>query len=121
MRVGETSDLAVVVTNVSGLTQVEAMLSYDPKVVEVADVRAGTLLTLDGAGVQVDQVGGGGRVRATLRRTTGVSGSGMAVAVSFRAVAAGTASVRVDSLVLVTGAGSQGPPVAETAQITVQP
>jgi general secretion pathway protein D len=121
MRAGETSDLAVVVTNVTDLTQVEVVLGYDPKVVEVSDVRAGTLLTLDGGSVQVDQRGEGGRVRAMLRRTSGVSGSGMAAAVTFRAVAAGTSAVRVESLVLVTGAGSQGPPVAETAQITVQP
>lgn len=121
MRVGETSDLAVVVTNVTDLTQVDVMLSYDPKVVEVADVRAGTLLTLDGGSVQVDQRGDAGGVRAVLRRATGVSGSGMAVALTFRALAAGTAPVRVESLVLTTAAGSQGPPVAEAAQITVQP
>ncbi|HET8646981.1 MAG TPA: cohesin domain-containing protein, partial [Vicinamibacteria bacterium] len=87
MRVGETSDVAVVVTNARDLTQVDAVLSYDARVVEVSDVRAGTLLTLDGTGVQVDQRGESGRVRVMLRRATGVSGSGMAVAVTFRALA----------------------------------
>lgn len=121
MRVGETTDVAIVVTNVRGLSQVDVVLSYDATVVDAVDVRPGTLLTLDGTGVAVEQTGGRGRVRALLRRTTGVSGSGMAVAVTFRGLSAGSASVRVESLVLTTGGGTQGPPVAEAAQITVQP
>ena len=43
MRPNETSDVAVVITNVRGLTQVDVVLSYDPSVVEAADVRAGTV------------------------------------------------------------------------------
>jgi hypothetical protein len=121
MRPNETSDVAVVITNVRDLTQVDVVLSYDPSVVEAADVRAGTLMTLDGAGVNVEQRGERGRMHAILRRATGVSGSGMALAVTFRSLAQGTASVRVESLVLVTASGSQGPPVAEATQITVLP
>ncbi len=121
MRVGETTDVAIVVTNVRDLTQVDAVLSYDASVVDAVDARAGTLLTLDGTTPQVDQRGARGRVHVILRRATGVSGSGMAVAITFRALAAGSTAVRVESLVLVTGAGAQGPPVADAAQITVQP
>jgi general secretion pathway protein D len=121
MRPNETSDVAVVITNVRDLTQVDVVLSYDPSVVEAADVRAGTLMTLDGAGVNVEQRGERGRMHAILRRATGVSGSGMALAVTFRSLAQGTASVRVESLVLVSASGSQGPPVAEATQITVLP
>ena len=35
-----------------------------------AEVRAGTLLTLDGAGVNVEQRGERGRIHATLRRAS---------------------------------------------------
>ena len=116
-----TTDVAIVVTNVRDLTQVDAVLSYDASVVDAVDARAGTLLTLDGTTPQVDQRGEHGRVHVILRRATGVSGSGMAVAITFRGLAAGSTAVRVESLVLVTGAGTQGPPVADAAQITVQP
>jgi general secretion pathway protein D len=121
MRVGETSDVAVVVTNARDLSQVEVVLSYDPVVLEAVDVRPGTLLTLDGAAVNVEQRGERGRMHAILRRPSGVSGSGMAVAVTFRGLAAGSAAVRVESLVLVTAAGTQGPPVGEATQVTVLP
>lgn len=121
MKVGETTDLAIVVTNVRDLSQLDAVISYDASVVEAVDVRAGTLMTLDGSGVQVDQRGERGRMRAVLRRATGVSGSGMAVAITFRGLGGGNAAVRVESLVLVTGSGTQGPPVAEASHITVQP
>jgi hypothetical protein len=113
--------VAVVVTNVRDLTQLDVVISYDPTAVDAAEVRAGTLMTLDGAGVNVEQRGERGRIHATLRRTSGVSGSGMAMAVAFRGLAQGTAAVRVESLVLVTAAGTQGPPVAEATQITVLP
>jgi hypothetical protein len=121
MKVGETTDLAIVVTNVRDFTQLDAVLSYDSTVVEAVDVRAGTLMTLDGSGVQVDQRGERGRMRAILRRASGVSGSGMAAAITFRGLGGGNAAVRVESLVLVTGSGTQGPSVPEASQIVVQP
>jgi len=119
LKVGETSDVALVVTNVHDLAQVEVVMSFDPAVLEVAGVRAGTLLTLDGTPVSVDQSGDPGRVRARLSRGSGVSGSGMAVAISFRGKAAGASSVRVESMALGVAGGVQSPSVAEATQLTV--
>jgi hypothetical protein len=119
MRVGESTDVALVVTNVQDLSTVDLVLSFDPGVVEAVDVRAGTLMTLDGTPVSIEQRAERGRVRARLQRPTGVSGSGMAVAVSFRGLAAGATTLRVESLVLGTAGGAQGPPVAESTQLTV--
>ena len=64
------------------------MLVYDPALLEAQDVRAGALLTLDGAAVGVENTREVGRARARLARGTGVAGSGLVASLPFRALAA---------------------------------
>lgn len=118
-RIGETVPLSLVLMNLSGLESVEVTLAYDPALLEAQDVRAGALLTLDGAAVGIENAREVGRVRARLTRGTGVAGSGLVASLPFRALAAGPAEVRVESLTLATAQGNVRPAPPAAVRVTV--
>ena len=121
LRVGESSNISVVLLNVQDLVGMEMVLSYDPALLEVADVAAGSLLTLDGAAVGVERNLEPGRARAKFSRATGASGSGMVATVTFRALRPGAGAVTVDSLSIATVTGALPLGVAAPVRVVVSP
>jgi len=121
LKVGETSNISVVLLNVQDLVGMEMVLSYDPALLEVAEVGAGPLLTLDGAAVGVERNLEPGRARAKFSRATGASGSGMVATVTFRALRQGAGAVTVDSLSITTVTGSQQVGVGTPVRVVVSP
>jgi hypothetical protein len=107
--------------NARNLTGVEAVLTFDPALLEAVEVAPGTLLTLDGSAVGVDRALEAGRVRARLSRATGVGGSGMVASIAFRGLRAGPAVITVESMTVTTMNGTERAPVAGPARITVTP
>jgi len=118
-RIGETVPLSLVLMNLQGLESVEVVLVFDPALLEAQDVRAGALLTLDGAAVGIENTREVGRARARLARGTGVAGSGLVASLSFRALAVGPAEVRVESLTLTTAQGTVRPAPPAAVRVTV--
>jgi general secretion pathway protein D len=118
-RIGETVPLSLVLMNLQGLESVEVVVAFDPALLEAQDVRAGPLLTLDGAAVGIENTREVGRARARLARGTGVAGSGLVASLSFRALAAGPAEVRIESLTLTTSSGVVSPAPPAAVRVTV--
>jgi general secretion pathway protein D len=118
-RIGDTVQLSLVLMNLQGLESIEVVLAYDPALLDAQDVRPGTLLTLDGAAVGIENAREVGRVRARLTRGTGVAGSGLVASLPFRAIAAGPAEVRVESLTLTTAQGQVRPAAPAAVRVTV--
>lgn len=118
-RIGDTVPLSLVLMNLQGLEAVEVTVAYDPALLEAQDVRAGPLLTLDGAAVGIENTREVGRARARLARGTGVAGSGLVASLSFRALAAGPAEVRIESLTLTTSQGQVRPAPPSAVRVTV--
>jgi hypothetical protein len=118
-RIGETVALSLVLMNLQGLESVEVVVAFDPALLEAQDVRAGPLLTLDGAAVGIENTREVGRARARLARGTGVAGSGLVASLSFRALSAGPAEVRIESLTLTTSSGTISPAPPAAVRVTV--
>ena len=96
------------------------MVVFDPALLEAQEVRAGTLLTLDGAAVGHREHPRGRRACACgSRARTGVAGSGLVASLSFRALAVGPAEVRVESLTLTTATGHDAPARPPAVRVTV--
>jgi len=121
LKVGETSNVSIVLLNAQELNGVEMVISYDPALLETVDVAPGPLLTLDGAAVGVERNLEPGRARAKFSRATGASGSGMVATVTFRALRQGAGAVTVESLSIVTTTGTQQIGVASPVRVVVSP
>ncbi len=121
LRVGQTGALGLVVMGAQDVLSVEVVFSYDPTLVEVVDVGAGSLLTLDGATVTMEKELGAGRARARFTRALGATGSGAIATVTFRALREGSAAVALESLVLTRGSGTERPALASPGRIVVNP
>jgi hypothetical protein len=85
------------------------------------DVTTGSLLTVDGANVGIEKGMEPGRVRASLARATGVSGSGAVATFTFRGVGAGRSPLSLESLMVRTTNGVQEVLVPGPARIVVSP
>ena len=105
--------------NLQGLEALEVAVAFDPALLEAAEAKAGTLLTIDGAAVGIERTIEVGRLRVKMTRPTGVAGSGVVANLSFKAIAAGPAEVRVESITLTTAAGTMRPPVPPASRVTV--
>jgi general secretion pathway protein D len=121
LRVGESASVSLVLMNTRDLTGVEVVMTYDPAIIEAVEVSPGTLLTIDGSSVGVERGLEQGRVRARFTRSTGVAGSGIVAAVSFRGLRPGPAAVTVESLTLSTGTGTETSGVSGPARLIVVP
>jgi general secretion pathway protein D len=122
IRVGQTGALGLVAMGAQDVQSVEVVIVYDPSLVEVVDVGAGSLLTLDGSTVSTERTLESGRARARFTRPTGATGSGAVATVTFRALRQGTGSISLESLVLGRGsAGVERPPAPTPGRIVVSP
>jgi hypothetical protein len=113
--------LSLVAIGASGLLGAEVVLSYDPSMLEVTDVGAGTLLTLDGAALNIERNLEPGRVRVRLSRPSGASGSGAVALVTLHGLKGGAATLTVESIILNTEGGSVQPALPAPAHLTVRP
>jgi general secretion pathway protein D len=118
-RIGETVPLSLVLMNLQGLEAIEVVLAYDPALLDAGDVKAGGLLTVDGAAVGIERTVEVGRMRARLTRPNGVAGSGVVASLAFQAIAPGPAEVRVESIALTTAAGVVRPSAPPPVRVTV--
>jgi hypothetical protein len=103
------------------VTRVDVSLTYDPALAEAVDVTTGSLLTVDGANVGVEKGMEPGRVRASLARATGVSGSGAVATFTFRGVGAGRSALALEALTVRTATGAQEVLVPGPASLVVSP
>ena len=121
LRVGQSGGLAVVLVGARDVQSVEITLAWDPALAEVADVAAGSLLTLDGSPVSAERAVETGRARVRFARATGATGSGAVVAVTMKGLKAGSGSVVVESLALGRASGSERPAPPAPGRLVVAP
>jgi general secretion pathway protein D len=121
LKVGQGGAVALVVMGAQDVQGVEAVFVYDPTLVEVVDVGAGSLLTLDGSAVSTEKELSAGRTRARFSRATGATGSGAIATLTFRALRPGSGTVALESLVVTRPQGSERPTVASPGRIEVTP
>ena len=117
--VGEAKNIDVVLTSAVKALAVELVLVYDAKVLEATSVNAGSLLTLDGTAINAERSLDLGRVRATFRRATPASGSGVVASVAFKALQPGSTPVTIESMKVITEAGEEAVRAAGVARVTV--
>jgi general secretion pathway protein D len=121
LKVGETSSLGLIVVGARDLLSVEVVLTYDPALVEVADLGPGSLLTLDGQPAGAEKTIEAGRARARFTRPTGTTGSGAVVVIMLKGLKAGSGSLGLESLVLVRTGGTERPAPPAPAGVVVSP
>ena len=121
LRVGQSGGLAVVLVGARDVQSVEITLAWDPALAEVADVAAGSLLTLDGSPVSAERAVESGRARVRFSRATGATGSGAVVAVTMKGLKAGSGSVVVESMTLGRGSASERPAPPAPGRLVVAP
>ncbi len=88
----------ILLNGAQNISQVPLQLSYDPNLLEVANVSNGNLLSQDGQIVTVTHREDDGAMQVTATRppgAPGVSGQGSVVTVTFVAKAAGQSSVTI--------------------------
>jgi general secretion pathway protein D len=107
VRVGQPGSLALVLVGAKDVQSVEITLAWDPALVEVSDVAAGSLLTLDGSPVSAERALESGRARVRFSRAGGATGSGAVAAVTMKGLKAGSGSVAVELLVLGRTGGQE--------------
>jgi len=97
-RVGSSFAVNVALNGGQNIFQVPMQISYDPKLLEVANVSNGTLLSQDGQIVTVTHRENDGTVQVTATRppgAPGVSGQGSVVTLTFVAKAPGQATLTI--------------------------
>ncbi len=119
--VGQTAVIDVVVMGARDLRGVSVVVRFDPEALAVADVAAGSLLTLDGQSVGAEKVIEQGEARVRFTRPVGTSGSGSVASLRIQGLKPGSAEIVVQSLTIETGAGPQRPAVPMSARLVVQP
>ena len=121
VKVNTNGNTSVVLMGAKDVVRVDLALTYDPALVEAVDVASGSLLTVDGASVSVEKNMEPGRVRATLTRPSGVTGSGAVATFTYRGVGVGRSALALESLTLRTATGIQEVLVPAPAQIVMSP
>ncbi len=121
LKVGEAGTLGLVAVGARDVLSVEVVLTYDPALVEVADLGPGSLLTLDGQPAGAEKTLEAGRARARFTRPTGTTGSGAVVVIRLKGLKAGSGSLGVESLVLVRTGGTERPAPPAPARVVVNP
>jgi hypothetical protein len=117
--------MTIYAENVVNLSDVEAQLQYDPKILRLTNIVGGDLPGRNLAPLELsknvlDDVG-----RADMRTSRGsnggtISGSGSLFVVTFQAMTAGTASVALSSLTIGSPAGPVPAGTSPPASVTVQ-
>ena len=124
-RVGSTFTVNVLLNGAQNVYSVPLQLSYDPKVLQVANVSNGTLLSQDGQAVALvhrdDDSTGTLQVTATRPPgATGISGQGPVVTLTFVAKAAGQSSLTISKGGARDPAMQALPVAGATATVTIQ-
>jgi general secretion pathway protein D len=97
-HVGSTFTVNVLLNGGQNVFQVPMQISYDPKLLEVANVSNGNLLSQDGQIVTVTHRENDGNIQVTATRppgASGISGQGTVVTLTFVAKAAGQATLTI--------------------------
>jgi general secretion pathway protein D len=121
LQVGQTGAVAIVVVGARDVQGVELTVAWDAALVEVTDVAAGSLLSLDGVPVAAERALEPGRARVKFSRATGVTGSGAVAALTLRGLKPGSGSLVVESLALVHGSGAERPAPPPPGRLVVAP
>jgi general secretion pathway protein D len=121
IKLNSNGSVSVVLMGAKDVTRVDISLTYDSALAEAVDVTTGSLMTVDGATVGIEKGMEPGRVRASLARATGVSGSGAVATFTFRGVGAGRSALSLESLMVRTVTGVQEVLVPAPARIVVSP
>ena len=122
LRAGQSGGVAIVLVGARDVQSIDMTVSYDPSVVHVTDVQAGSLLTLDGSPVGKQQALEVGTVRVRLTRAAGASGSGAVAALTVRGLKAGSAVLGVESLTVGrVGGATEQPALPPPARVVVAP
>ena len=98
VRAGQTGSVAVVVVGAQELEWVELVVTWDPGLAEITEVKPGSLLTLDGAPVAAARTLESGRARVRFTRSTGASGSGAVAALTVRGLVPGSGTLTLESV-----------------------
>jgi general secretion pathway protein D len=123
--VGSTFTVNVILNGAQNVYSVPLQLSYDPKLLQVANVSSGTLLSQDGQPVAVvhreDDTSGTLQVTASRPPgAPGISGQGPVVTLTFVAKAAGQASLTIAKGGARDPAMQAVPVAGATAAVTIQ-
>jgi general secretion pathway protein D len=121
IKLNTSGSVSVVLMGAKDVTRVDISLTYDSALAEAVDVTTGSLMTVDGATVGIEKGMEPGRVRASLARATGVSGSGAVATFTFRGIGAGRSPLSLESLMVRTVSGVQEVLVPAPARIVVSP
>jgi general secretion pathway protein D len=118
-KVGEAGSFSIVLLGAENVTAIEAIISYDPSALNVKDIAAGALLTLDGAPVRVERQLEYGKARVKFARQTGVSGSGAVATLTVEALKAGFGLVNLDGMTVTTPERDESAYVAGQGRVLV--
>jgi general secretion pathway protein D len=120
---GSTFTVNVLLNGAQNVHTVPLQLSYDPKVLQVANVSNGTLLSQDGQLVSVQHREDDGTIQITAARppgTSGISGQGPVVTLTFQAKARGQTSLTIAKGGARDPAMQALPVGGATAAVTIQ-
>ena len=120
---GSTFTVNVLLNGAQNVHTVPLQLSYDPKVLQVANVSNGTLLSQDGQIVSVQHREDDGTIQITAARppgTSGISGQGPVVTLTFQAKAPGQTSLTIAKGGARDPAMQALPVGGATAAVTIQ-
>jgi len=121
--VGSTFTVNVLMNGAQNVYSVPLQLTYDPKLLQVANVSNGTLLSQDGQIVTVTHREDDGTLQVTATRppgASGVSGQGAVVTLTFMAKAPGQASLTIARGGARDPAMQALPVAGATAAVTIQ-
>jgi general secretion pathway protein D len=119
IQTGAVGRLSVVVLRARDLVGVDLAMVYDGAMLEATDVGPSALLTLDGSAVGTERALERSRLRLSLTRASGTSGSGAVAAVSFRGFQPGTSVIRLKAFDVITTEGriTLAPPVPVRVEV----
>jgi general secretion pathway protein D len=120
-RVGETASVAVVIVGARNLEWVELEVAWDGGLAEIAEASPGSLLTLDGSPVAAARTLESGRARVRFSRSTGASGSGAVVSLTFKGLREGSGSLTVQQVSIGAGGATASPAPPPPGRIVVAP
>ena len=122
--VGSTFVTSIVLTNARNLSAVPVQVQFDPKVLQLVNVEAGSLLSRDGQPVAlVHRDEGNGLVTISASRppgATGVSGEGQVCLMTFRAIAPGDSRLALVRVGARTSSNANVPAVGTQATVHVK-
>ena len=121
LRVGQAGSLALVLVGARDVQSIEVTLAWDPALVEVTDVAAGSLMTLDGSPVSAERSLEAGRARVLFSRVVGATGSGAVVAVTMKGLKAASGAIVVESLAVGRGGSTERPAPPAPGRLVVAP